>query len=79
MSHAIDIGNKHQPPKKMDSRFSDFLSLLMNVQKSDSFAAHFKQYLNTTMSCTYLRKYMAFKLIKQLNLIGEMKIFTQPN
>ena len=28
---------------------------------------------------TYLRKYMTFKEVKQLNLIGAMKTFTKPN
>ena len=31
------------------------------------------------MSRTYLRKYMEFKVVNQLNLIGTMKTFTKPN
>ena len=31
------------------------------------------------MSRTDLHKYMTFKLIKQINLIGAMKTFTKPN
>ena len=63
----------------MDGHFSDLLHLFKNGQKSDSFAAQFKQHFNTTMSRTDLRNYMTFKLVKQLNLIGEMKTFTKPN
>ena len=63
----------------MDGQFSNLLRLLKNGQKSYSFDAHFKQYFNTTMSRTYIRKYMAFKLVKQINPIGVMKTFTKPN
>ena len=55
------------------------LRLLKKGQKSDSFAAHFKQHFNSNTSCTDLSKYMAFKLVKQLNRIGTMKTFTKPN
>ena len=63
----------------MDGHFSDLLRLLKNGQKSDSFAAHFEQHFNTTRSRTDLRKYMTFKVVKQLSLIGAMKKFTKPN
>ena len=63
----------------MDGHFSDLLRLLKNGQKSDSFAAHFEQHFNTTTSRTDLRKYMTFKVIKQLSPIGVMKTFTKPN
>ena len=63
----------------MDGHFSVFLNLLKNGQKSDSFSAHFKQHFNTTTSRTDPCKYMAFKVVKQLNLIGTMKISTKPN
>ena len=63
----------------MDVHFSDLLRLLKNGQKSDSFAAHFEQHFNTTTSHTELRKYMTFKVVKQLNPIREMKTFTKPN
>ena len=63
----------------MDGHFSDILRLLKNGQKSNSFAAHFNQHFNTTKPRTYLCKYMEFKLVKQLNLIGAMKIFTKLN
>ena len=33
----------------------------------------------TTTPRTYLRKYMTFKVVNQLNLIGEMKTITKPN
>ena len=63
----------------MDGHFSDLLRLLKNGQKSDSFAAHFEQHFNTTMSRTDLRKHMTFKVVKQLSPIGAMKTFTKPN
>ena len=59
--------------------FSNLLRLLKNGQKSDSFAAHFEQHFNTTTSRTNLRKYMTFKVAKQLNPIGVMKTFKKPN
>ena len=63
----------------MDGHFSDLLCLLKNGQKSDSFAAHFVQHFNNTISRTEIRKCMTFKVIKQLNPIGEMKTFTKTN
>ena len=57
----------------MDGHFSDLLSLLKNRQKSGSFAAHFEQHFNASTTSTHLRKYMAFKVVKQLNPIGAMK------
>ena len=59
--------------------FSDIQRLLKNKQKSDSFAAHFVHYFNTTTSRTDLRKYITFKVVNQLNLIGAMKTFTKRN
>ena len=80
MCDAIYIGNTHKTHAKiMDSHFSNLLRLLKNGQKSDSFAAHFEQHFNNTTSRTYLRKYMTFKVVKQLNLISAMKTFTKPN
>ena len=80
MCDAIYIGNTQQTfKKKMDGQFSDIQSLLKNGQKSDSFAAHFVQHFNNTTSRTDLRKYMKFKVIKQINPIGTMKTFTKPN
>ena len=63
----------------MDRNFSNLIPLLKKIYKSDSFAAHFEQHFNTTMSCTYLCKYMTFKVVKQINPIGAMKTFTKPN
>ena len=63
----------------MDFHFFDILCLLKNVQKSDSFAAHFEQDFKSTMSHIYLRKCTSFKLVKQINSIGTMKTFTKPN
>ena len=80
MCDAIYIGKTQQTFKKrMDGHFSDLLRLLKNGQKSDSFAAHFEQHFNTTTPRKYLRKYMTFKVVKQLNQIGAMKTFTKPN
>ena len=77
---AIYIGNTQQTFKtRMDGHFSDLLCLFKNRQKSDSFAAHFEHHFNTTTSITYLRNYMTFKVVKQLNLFGAMKTFTKPN
>ena len=80
MCDAIYIGNTQQTFKKrMDGHFSDLLRLLNDGQKSDSFAAHFEQYFNTTTPRTDLHKYMTFKVVNQLNLIVSMKTFTKPN
>ena len=71
MCAAIYIGkNQHTPKKIMDSNFSDLLYLLKNGQESDSFSDHFEQHFLSNTPRPYLRKYMAFKLVKQLNLIG---------
>ena len=79
MCDNIYIGNTQQIFKKrMDGHFSDLLRLLKNRQKSDSFAAHFEQHFNSTTSRTDLRKYMKFKVVKQISLIGAMKKFTKP-
>ena len=80
MCDAIYIGNTQQTFKKiMDGHFPDLLRLLKNGHKSDSFAAHFEQHFNTTTSRTDLRKYMTFKVVKQLSTIGAVKTFTKPN
>ena len=63
----------------MDGHFSDILRLLNNRQKSDSFAAHSEQHFTTTTSRKDLRKYMMFKVVKQLKPIGTMKTLTKPN
>ena len=80
MCDAIYIGNTQKTFKKiMDGNFSNLQRLLKNGQKSDSFSDHFVQHFNTTTSHTDLRKYMTFKVVKQINPIGAMKIFTKPN
>ena len=80
MCDAVYIGNTQQTFKKrMDGHFSNLLRLLKNVQKSDSFSAHFEQHFNSTPPRTDLRKYMNFKVVKQPNPIGAMKKFTKPN
>ena len=71
MCDAIYIDNTQKTFKKcMDSHVSDLLCLLKNGQKSDSFAEHFEHHFYAAMSRTDLRKYMTFKVVKQLNLIG---------
>ena len=57
----------------MDGHFSDIPCPLKDGKKSDSFAAPFKQHFHDTTSCADLRKYMTFKVVQQLNLIGTMK------
>ena len=80
MCDAIYIGNTQQTLKKiMDGHFSNLLLLLKNGQKSDSFATRFEQHFNTTKSRIDLRKYMTFKVAKQINLIGAMQTSTKPN
>ena len=73
------VGNTQQTLKMMDGHFSNIQRLLKNGQKSDSFAAPFVQQFKTTTSCKDVRKYMTFKVVKQLNAIGAMKTFTKPN
>ena len=63
----------------MDGHFSDFLRLLKNGQKFDSFAAHFERHFNDTTSRTDLLKYTIFKVVKQLNPIGAMKTSMKSN
>ena len=63
----------------MDGHLSNILRLLKNLQKSDSIDAHFQQHFNYTASRTDLRKCMTLKVVRHINLIGEMKTFTKPN
>ena len=80
MCDAIYIGKTHQTFKKrIDGHFYDLQRLFKKGQKPDSFAAHFVQHFINTTSHTDLRKCMIFKILKQLNPIGAMKIFTKPN
>ena len=46
-------------------------------QKPDSFASHFEQNFNATMSRTDPCKYMTFKVVKQLNPIEATKTITK--
>ena len=79
MCDAIYRGNTQQNFKKiMDGHFSDLQRLIKNGKKPVSFASHCEQHYNTTTSRTDLRKYMAFKVVKQLNPIGTIKTFTKP-
>ena len=74
------IGNTKQTFKKiMNGHFYDLLRLLKNEKKNVLFAAHTKQHFEVTTSHTDLHKYMAFKVVKQVNPIGAMQIFTKPN
>ena len=80
MCDAIDIGNTQKTLKKrINGHFSNILRLLNNGHKSYSFADHFEQHFNTTTSRIDIRKYMTFKVLNQLNQIGTMKTFTEPN
>ena len=80
MCDAFYIGNTQQTFKKiMVGHFSNILRLLKNGQKSDSCAAYSEQHFNTTTEHTDLRKYMTFRVVKQLNPIGAIQTFTKPN
>ena len=50
-----------------------------NGQNLDSFVDHFEQHFHTTTSRTDLRKYTAFKVVKQLSPVDAIKTFTKPN
>ena len=77
---AIYIGNTQKTFKKiLDGNFSDVQHILKNRQKSDSLAAQYKQYVKQNMSHNYLRNCMYLELLKELNLIGEMKSYTKTN
>ena len=80
MCRAIYIGKTHQKFRKiMGGQLSLLLRILKNEQKSDSFATYFKHRFKYTTSCTYLRKLMTFKIVKQFIPIGEMKTLTKPD
>ena len=79
MCGAIYIGNDQQTFKKGWMVISLISYVYSRTEKTDSFAAHFENHFNTTTSRTDLRKYMTFKIVKQLNPIGAMKTFTKPN
>ena len=80
MRDAMFIDNTQKTlNKKMDGHFPDLLRLFNNEQRSDSFAAHLKHHYNSTTSRRYLRKYVAFKVLKKLNPIDAMKKITKSN
>ena len=80
MCDAIYIGSTQQSFKKlMDGHFYNLLRLLKNRKKYDSIAAHSEQHFNATTLHVDLRKYMAFKLVKQINPIDAMDKFTKPD
>ena len=80
MCDSICIVNSlHTSKKRMGDHLSDVQCLLKNGQKSDSFAAYFEQHFKSTTSFIYLCMYMEFMVVKQLNLIGSMKPFMEPN
>ena len=47
----------------MGGHFSYLLRILKNEKKSDSFAALFEQYFESTTSRTDLRRFMAFRVV----------------
>ena len=71
--HSADFQNKNVRSLPLYS------TSIQKRTKSDSFAAHFEQHFKTTTSRTDLHKYMTFKVVKQINLIGALKTFTKPN
>ena len=73
MCDSIYTSNTHHTFQKLDVHIYNFLRLLKNGQKWDSFAAHFKQNFKYTMSHTDLCKWTKFKVAKQLRPIGVIK------
>ena len=68
MTHIDNTEKKFK--KIMCGYFYDILRLIKNGQKYDSFSAHFEQQFKFTTSRTDLKKFMRFKVVKQLNPIG---------
>ena len=55
-------------------------NVFLKTEKSDSITAHYKQQFKSTMLfTTELHKCIKLKLVKQINPIGLMKIFTKPD
>ena len=78
--NAMYIGNTHQKIKKsIGGNSSNLLLLLNNGQKPHKCASHSKHHFKYTISSTDPNKFMTFKLVNQLNLIGAMKTFTKHN
>ena len=71
------IHNKR--PKKMDGHVFNVQIILNNRQKSESFTANYDQQFKSNMSINYLHNCIIFKLVKQINSIGDMNSFTKPN
>ena len=67
MCDAIYISNTHETDKKiMDGNFSD----VQRIFKMDKNQTQFKQSFKYTTPHMDLRKFMAFKVVKQINMIG---------
>ena len=80
MCEAIYIDNTHQTSKiKKDGNLFCLLCPIKNGKKSDSFATNFKHHFKYTISRTDLRKLMVLKLVKNIKLIGPIKISTKHN
>ena len=79
MCDDIYIGNTHQTFKKKWTSFIQSSTYTQERKKQDSCAAHFKQNFNATTTYTDLHKYMTFKVLKMINLIGSIKKLTKPN
>ena len=74
MCDDIHIGNTQQTFKKiMEVHFSNLLCLLKNRQNQTHFLPTSASNLTLLRHCTDLRKYMTFKVVRQLNLIDAMK------
>ena len=79
MCDAIYIGNTQQTLKNNRRSLLQSLRSTQERAKTDLFAAHLGHHFNTSTPRTYLRKYMTFKVVKQLNPIGAMKNLMKPN
>ena len=72
----IYIDNTQQTlNKRIYNKFSNVRHILTNVQKSDSFTSHYNQHLKYTTSCTYISKFIMFKIVKHINNIRSIKTF----
>ena len=74
MCDAIYIGNTQQTFKKEWTVISLISYVYSRTEKIRLISAHFEQHFNTTTPRTDLCKYMTFKVVKQINPIGAMKI-----
>ena len=62
-----------------DVCFSYFPKLLKIGQNSDSVAVYYEQNFKSTMTCIYLCARTIITVVKKLNIIVSMKIFTKYN